>query len=297
MIMLWENLREEEFEDAIKKSGGLCVIPLGCLEKHGQHLPVGTDYFEAMTVIERAAKEEEVVIFPVGAWLGEVSCFHAANTPKKSRLRGCIGMKPSTILTVLGELCDEIARNGFRKILIVNSHGGNIAMLRHFIRSQSYENKPYATLSTFALDFQGTEAKRLLNTITNNKKHFTYITNEDIEVLKKYSKDGYGGGHADFRETSMILAYNENLVAEDRYEAESGLSNHRTDYLSNEGIDAANIWLANYPNSYNGFAPHGASKTIGEAMIQISINRLKRIFKLLKEDEDCVQIASMLDKE
>jgi creatinine amidohydrolase len=295
--MIWDNLREEEFDEAIEKSGGLCIIPLGCLEKHGQHLPVGTDYFEAMTVVERAAREEEVVIFPVGAWLGEVSCFHSFKNPKESRLRGCIGLKPSTVLTVLEELCDEIARNGFRKILIVNSHGGNIAMLRHFIRSQTYENKPYATLSTFALDFSGTEAKRLLNKITNNKKDFPYITARDIEVLKEYSKEGYGGGHADFRETSMILAYDENLVAEDKYEAENGISNHRTDYLSNEGIDAANIWLANYPNSYNGFAPHGASKAIGEAMIQLSVKRLKRIFKLLKEDEDCVRIASMLNKE
>ncbi|MBQ2931988.1 MAG: creatininase family protein, partial [Clostridia bacterium] len=41
--MLWEHLREEEFEDAVKRSGGVCVIPLGCIEKHGQHLPQGTD--------------------------------------------------------------------------------------------------------------------------------------------------------------------------------------------------------------------------------------------------------------
>ena len=41
--MKWENTREEEFKDAIKRSGGLCVMALGCLEKHGEHLPVGTD--------------------------------------------------------------------------------------------------------------------------------------------------------------------------------------------------------------------------------------------------------------
>ena len=41
--MLWENLREEEFEGAIEKSNGVCIVPVGCLEKHGQHLPVGTD--------------------------------------------------------------------------------------------------------------------------------------------------------------------------------------------------------------------------------------------------------------
>ena len=45
--MLWENLREEEFDDAIERSGGLCVVPIGCLEKHGEHLPVGSDYYIA----------------------------------------------------------------------------------------------------------------------------------------------------------------------------------------------------------------------------------------------------------
>ena len=41
--MKWEYLREEEFDGAIEKSGGLCVLPIGCVEKHGQHLPVGCD--------------------------------------------------------------------------------------------------------------------------------------------------------------------------------------------------------------------------------------------------------------
>ena len=75
--MIWYDLREEEFEGAIERSGGLCVIPLGCTEKHGQHLPVGTDYYEALTIVKKAAEIEDVVILPVEAWLGEVSPFHA----------------------------------------------------------------------------------------------------------------------------------------------------------------------------------------------------------------------------
>ena len=37
--MYWEYLREEEFKEAIEESKGLCVVPVGCMEKHGQHLP------------------------------------------------------------------------------------------------------------------------------------------------------------------------------------------------------------------------------------------------------------------
>ena len=165
--MKWEYLREEEFKQAIEKSGGLCVMCLGCIEKHGQHLPVGTDSLGGDKIVELAAEKAGVVMFPTTMWLGDVVSSHAVDDPDAMRKHGFVGINPHTLLTVLEELCDEIARNGFRKILIVNSHGGNIAMLRHFIRSQTYENKPYATLSTFALDFAGTEAKRLLNKIRN----------------------------------------------------------------------------------------------------------------------------------
>ena len=53
--MLWENLREEEFENAIEKAKGVCIVPVGCLEKHGQHLPVGTDEIH-ITEIARIAR-------------------------------------------------------------------------------------------------------------------------------------------------------------------------------------------------------------------------------------------------
>ena len=295
--MLWEYLREEDFKEAIERSGGLCVIPLGCIEKHGQHLPVGTDYIEAMTVIKAAAELEDVVIFPSGAWLGEVSCFHSFKEPEKAGLLGCIGIKQSTILTVLRELCDEIARNGFRKILIVNCHGGNVAMLKHFIRCQSYESLPYATMSTFALDFRKIEPMALIQTVRTRQNEFSFVTKEDVEVLKRYAKTGYGGTHADFRESALVMAEHADAVDISRCAAESGASTHRTDYLSDLGVDCANIWLANYPNSYEASTSEGCTATIGKAMVKVCAERLAKIFKALKNDEDCIKIAGMLPKE
>lgn len=294
--MLWENLREYEFEDAISRSGGLCVLPLGCLEKHGQHLPVGTDYFEATDIAMRAAEIEDAVIFPAGAWLGEVSCFHAIKNPQAARLCGCIGIKQETLLTVIRELCDEIHRNGFRKILIVNGHGGNTAMLKHFLRCQTYEEKPYATLMTSAFAFRDIDPKRLYNTVRVKRADFPYLSDEDMATLERFSKTGTGGGHADIRETSLVMQHNSSLVAKQRYDAESGISNHRTDYLANAGIESANSWLANFPASYEAYAPHGASSTIGKAMLEVCARRLSDIFALIKNDEDCVRSAALLAK-
>ena len=292
--MIWENLREEEFDAAIERSGGLCILPMGCLEKHGQHLPVGTDYIETISIVNAALEIEDAVLFPSCSWLGEVSCFHACKTPKEKKLRGCIGLKQETLLTLLSELCDEIARNGFTKILIVNGHGGNTALLKHFLRCQSYESKNYATAVTSAFAFGEIDPKRLYKTVISNKKAFPYLDDVDIETLRLFSESGTGGGHADIRDTSLIMAANESLVAPDRYEAESGLSTGASDALIKLGVEVSNSWLANFPNSYEGYPPHGASANIGRAMKKICADRLAKIIKALKEDSSSVDAASIL---
>ncbi|MBQ8893440.1 MAG: creatininase family protein [Clostridia bacterium] len=68
--MNWEKLRPDQMPEAIERSGGLCILPLGCTEKHGAHLPLGTDSFEVRHHAEQAAALEEAVIFPVAPWLG-----------------------------------------------------------------------------------------------------------------------------------------------------------------------------------------------------------------------------------
>ena len=145
--MKWEFLREEEFEGAIERSGGLCVMTLGCLEKHGQHLPVGTDSIKGDRIVELAAEKADVMMFPTTMWLGDVSSAHIFENPSKTKKHGFIGMNPQTMLVVLEELCDEIARNGFTKILICTSHGGNASLVGLFTRSQLYKKKDYIVMS------------------------------------------------------------------------------------------------------------------------------------------------------
>ena len=59
--MLWQNLREEEFYDAIEECGKVCVIPVGCVEMHGQHLPVGTDTMTCQYIAEKAAETSDML--------------------------------------------------------------------------------------------------------------------------------------------------------------------------------------------------------------------------------------------
>jgi creatinine amidohydrolase len=292
--MFWERLREEEFKDAINRSDGLCVVPLGCLEKHGQHQPTGCDLYIARTIIEEAAKTEEVVIFPTPHWLGDVSGYHSS-VRNPSGGHGGIGIKPETVLRILGELCDEIARNGFSKILLFSSHGGNAWILPHFLRRQEKKRKSYATLYFTSDDnLDVVVPENFLNNILTRRDEFSMITDQDIKILESwlYAGYGFGGGHANFVENGQLMVRYAHLIAPDRYDALSGLSTHRADYLFNLGVRS--VRTGNYPNSYSGYAPHDCNERIGQAMIKLDAERAVRVFKAIKEDDNCIKAAQML---
>ena len=290
--MKWEYLREEEFPGAIERSGGLCVMCLGCLEKHGQHLPVGTDSLKGDKIVELAAERTGVVMFPTTMWLGDIVSSHAVADPRAMGKYGFIGMNPHTLLTVLEELCDEIARNGFRKILLCNSHGGNSGLIQYFLRSQCYKKKNYATMScnAYLLGSQ-LSPKNILEQATSDPEYFSMLTQEDYKTLERFSAPDTTFGHACFGETMLIYGTYPELVAPDRMEAEDGLSTHRADYLRDLGVSFGYAWSSNHPNSYCGTPPIGCSPTLGEAAVKMSVDRLSKIFETLRDDEDCVRMA------
>ena len=124
--MLWEELREEEFEGAVERSGRVCALPIGCVEAHGQHLPLGCDVMHVLHHAKLAAEREEVVVFPP-LYFGEKS--------GAGEFKGTIIFPETFIHEILQHCCDEIYRNGFKKIIIINGHGGNGSMLNNFARS------------------------------------------------------------------------------------------------------------------------------------------------------------------
>src|SRR5271157_3757994 len=60
----WEELTGPDFIQAIHQAQGVCVLPFGILEKHGPHLPVGTDLLDVRFAVMNAVKQEYAVVFP-----------------------------------------------------------------------------------------------------------------------------------------------------------------------------------------------------------------------------------------
>ncbi len=289
--MNWEFLRSDEMNAAIERSGGLCILPIGCTERHGPHMPLGTDSLEVKAHVELAATMEDVVIFPTAMWLGDMVGVHGMD---KERNHGAISLNPHTILTILEELCDEIARNGFRKILIVNCHGGNSSVLDYFLRAQGYKNKNYATMKTNSYDKVVSKADQIYAHFMEHREEYPMLTDHDMEVLKSFAEreGGFGGGHADFMETAWIMGAYPGLIAEDRFELENGYSTGRSKHLQELGVSVTRQWAADYPYAYSGHPSTGCTETIGQAFNLYCAKRLAKIFKVLKEDEECVRIAT-----
>ena len=292
--MKWEELREEEFGDAVQKSGRLCVLPIGCVEKHGQHLPLGTDIFGARGVCEMAAEIEDTMLFPTAMWLGDVTGARVRKDPAKQGWAGFIALSTDLLLNILEELCDEMYRNGFTKILIVNNHGGNAPLLNIFLRSQAGKAKPYATMWTDVNDDIGHKPILFYEHMRDNREDYPMITDADLEVLRGYAEreDGFGGGHGDFTETARVLGVRPELVAPERYNAESGKSTGASAYLKKEGIKIVSAYDSDFPNCLSGHPSFGCTESIGQAINLYAARRLARIFKMLKEDERCVKIAT-----
>ena len=132
-----EEMTALEFKDAIVKSGATAVIPIGVLEKHGTHLPLGTDLLDVRQVVLKATENEYAIVFPSYIFS---QIFEAKHQP------GTIAYSEKVIWDVLQETCDELGRNGVKKIVLVSGHGGNSNFLPFFCNCQLATKKSYTVI-------------------------------------------------------------------------------------------------------------------------------------------------------
>lgn len=296
--MLWENLRSEEFDEAIERSKGLCVVPVGCIEKHGYHMPVGSDWFEGHGLAEMAAQIEDAVVFPTGAWVGDVSGMHSDLEPGKNGVRGYIAINPMLLMTVLLELCAEISRNGFKKILLLSAHGGNDGLMEYICKQYRYEKRDYVLMTCETIG-RGKESSMpwFYEHIRNNRDQFPDITEEDMAVLKYHADRGTSVGHADFVEAAMLMGVKPDLIRLDRHHLGNGNSIGRSDHLAKAGLRAPFFWGSDYPHAYSGVSPEGLTQAIADAHVKVLAQRLAGIYKVFKEDTDAERMLNRLPKE
>src|ERR1035441_4285928 len=140
----WEELTGPDFQQAIQKAQNTCVLPFGIIEKHGPQLPLGTDLINVRYASLQGAGQEYAVVFP-DYYFGQI--FEARHEP------GTMAYSAKLQLELLQETTDEMGRNGCKKIVIVNGHGGNNHLLPFFAQSQMAAPHDYVVYVYSRSDF------------------------------------------------------------------------------------------------------------------------------------------------
>jgi creatinine amidohydrolase len=253
--MQWEQLTAPDFDNAVHETG-VCLMAFGVLERHGDHLPLGTDFLNGHRLACLAAEQEPAVVFPP-FYFGQI--YEARCFP------GTVTLKPALLLEMVTSVLDEIGRNGFRKIILVNAHGGNDAFLPFLTQTMLWEQKPYSVYC-FERGLSDEDRARW-NAILETREH----------------------GHACECETSISLANHAHLVRMDRI-ATPGQALRRLDHLP--ANFSAVSWYANYPNHYAGDA-RSATAEKGERLRAIQVEALARFIRAVKAD----QVVPALEQE
>jgi creatinine amidohydrolase len=254
----WDELTASDWPRAMEKSAATCILPIGILEKHGPHAPIGSDLIHVREWAARATRKEYAVVFP-DYFYGQI--YEARHQP------GTFALPPRLVLELLESTCGEIGRNGFKKIVIVNGHGGNPNLLRYFIQSQLAQRHDYVV---YLFDPAPDPAV-------------------DEQVKKLRQSDPAGDMHAGERETSTLLYLRPDLVQMDRATQESGANRKR---LILPDVYTAIWWYAWFPNHYAGEGGK-ATAELGRVLTEARIEALVRALRSIKAD----QSAPVLQKE
>ena len=252
----FEELNAGQFVEAVKQSEKTCILPFGVLEKHGPHLPLGTDLINVRELVFRTVKKEYTVVYPE-YYFGQI--FEAKHQP------GTIAYSHEIIWNLLHETCDELARNGLKKIIIVNGHGGNNNFLKYFCQVQLQKEKDYI-VHLFLPETDSTIEK-------------------EMQKLRKTDFDG----HAGEVETSVMLTHRPDLVKAKQSNQQSGENKNRLGHIK---YNFSGIWwYAKFPNHYAGEAQH-ISTEIGELELSSKSTQLIEMIRSVKKDKKSLKLQT-----
>jgi creatinine amidohydrolase len=250
----WEELTAADFKDGIARAQGTCLLPFGIMEKHGPHLPLGNDLLNVRYVALNAAEQEYAIVFPE-YYFGQI--FEAMHEP------GTVAYSRGLQLQLLQETTDEMARNGCKKIIIVNGHGGNNSLLPYFAQSQLETRHDYVVYVLGIARSGPGEPKHKSNPATDM--------------------------HAGESETSMSMIARPDLVHLDRAPQESGADQARLKLP--EGLYTGIWWYARFPNHYAGEGAV-ASRELGEFEAKSWINGIVQAIRAVKADQESLRLQN-----
>lgn len=184
-----EDMNWPDIQKAIDEGYTTVVVGVGSIEQHGPHLPTKTDTLIGDMLALRFAMEWGKALqartIPVGC-----SEHHLA-------FPGTISLKAPTLKSIISDYTESLAKQGFKTIIYLPSHGGNFAAVREAIQEQQAK---FPGLKIVGY----TDLMGLMDCLFQVSAEFEITPDE-------------AGAHAGENETSLILAFADQLVQSDRF--------------------------------------------------------------------------------
>jgi creatinine amidohydrolase/Fe(II)-dependent formamide hydrolase-like protein len=216
------------------------LLPVGAIEQHGPHLPLDTDAFDAEYLAKRVAdgcRDPKPLVLPLIAY--GVSYHHEA-------FKGTISINNDTLANLVYDVGISVAKNGIRKLVIINGHGGNAPSLNFAAQRINQDARIFVCVDTGE------------------------TSDVDVDSLIETPNDV----HAGEIETSTSLAIRPHLVRMDRLQMEvPAFTSRYLDFTSKRGVS----WYAHtHKISASGVMgdPTKASVEKGEKMWELIIAHL-----------------------
>lgn len=276
----WEDLTSPDFVKALKQSDYTCVLPFGTVEKNGPSGPLGSSLIIARAVSLAAARQEYAIVFPP---------YYVANVTSSANHPGAIAYSVDLQLKMLEETVSEMGRNGCKKILIVNAHSPNEALLGLFQSELLVQPRSYVVYTmkggpaqSSGRPSQGQNGKAGVNGGQGavGQKSGGQQPGCPLPPGAEASKPG-ADGHGGEGRNSLVMAVEPGLVHPERAHDESSAGLNQIK-LPNEVYTTVSFYDKS-PNNYEGDAS-GANAARGKLLLESTAACVRDALRAIKAD-------------
>jgi len=128
------HMTRPEVEDLLKRTD-MVILPIPSMEQHARHLPIGTDFLLGIERAKLIAQKTDVLVAPV---------MMVGSAPYHMGFPGTMSLSFDTIQRVYFEVAQGLVRHGFKRILVMNSHNGNLNVSRYLVDRINQETEGIA---------------------------------------------------------------------------------------------------------------------------------------------------------
>jgi creatinine amidohydrolase len=203
--IMWDT--KKTFAELEASDVDTAVLPVGAIEQHGRHLPISVDWKQADALGRGVAQQLEALALPALPF---------GNSEAHAGFRGSITIQPETLKALVTDIVESLFEQGFRKVVVLNTHGGNL-ILKLAVRALNMRQLPGRALLVFPPQLAARQLSKIFDQL-------------DDEL------------HAGDLETSLMLHLTPDLVGEDRVDHVPDVSGVFFDYAVMKSYCPDGVW-------------------------------------------------------